>query len=191
MAVLSRVLPARGKVVEIASGTGEHAAFFARRLAALEWQPSDIDEDALSSIEAHRLDAGLHNLKRPVRIDVQDADWGKAASGACAMLCINMFQVAPWACTEALLRGAARLLPPEAPLVLYGPFSIDGEHAAPSNATFDASLRHQNSSWGVRDLTALSKTAEAAGLRRDQVIEMPANNHTLVFRRVAAGRAQP
>ncbi len=183
LSVLREVLPANGTVVEIASGTGEHVVFFAQHLSGIDWQPSDVDQDALASIEAHRLEAGLDNLRKPVRIDVLSTDWGEAAAGAGALVCINMIHIAPWACAEALLRGAAKLLPDGAPLVMYGPFRIDGKHTAPSNETFDASLRHENSAWGIRDLTALTGAAETAGLHRDRVIAMPANNHAIVLRR--------
>jgi hypothetical protein len=188
--VLRRVLPPEGKVLEIASGTGEHAVFFAEALPALRWQPTDVSSDALASIDAHRgavfSPRGTpvpSNVLPAVALDVRDEDWGEAALGIAAMVCINMIHIAPWSCAEALLRGAARHLPAGAPLVLYGPYRFDGVFTAPSNEMFDASLRNEDPSWGVRDLSDVTRAALACGLTRTEVIEMPANNHVIVFRR--------
>ena len=179
--VLREVLPARGLVLEIASGSGQHAIAFAAALPALSWQPSDLDDDALASIAAYRAEAGLPNLLAPVRLDVTAPDWPVAA--AFAMVCCNLIHIAPWSACQGLVRGAARLLAPGAPLVLYGPFHIGGRPTAPSNAEFDRSLRARNPSWGVRDLGAVDALAETEGLARERVIAMPANNQSVVFRR--------
>ncbi len=181
--VLRRVLPSEGKVLEIASGTGEHAMHFAAALPALTWQPSDISAEAIDSIEAHRAD-GPRNVLPAVVLDVRDADWGEAARDLSAMLCINMIHIAPWSCGEALLRGAGIHLPAGAPLLLYGPYRFHGRFTAPSNETFDASLRHRDPSWGVRDVDDITRAAEPHGLAHEETVAMPANNHVLVFRRV-------
>lgn len=182
LAVLERVLPARGRVLEIASGTGEHAAHFARALPALEFAPSDPQAESRESIDAWRDHEGLPNLRRAVEIDVHDDDWG-IEEPLDAMLCCNMIHIAPWTAALALLRGAARRLRPGAPLVLYGPYKRGGIHTAASNEAFDASLRSRDASWGVRDLDAVVEEAETVGLELDEIVEMPANNLSVVLRR--------
>ncbi len=179
-AVLREVLPARGLVLEIASGTGEHAAYFAGLFPGLEWQPSDPDPSALNSIEAWTADAGAANLSEPIELDAAGT-W--AVDHADAILCINMVHISPWAATLGLLAGAARLLPTGGPLILYGPYRRAGVPTAPSNEAFDASLRRRDPQWGLRDLETVAAAAEARGLGLDQVHEMPANNLTVVFRR--------
>ena len=179
--VLARVLPAEGTVLEIASGSGEHAVFFAGKLPRLVWQPSDEDEEARASIEAHRAEAGLANLRAPIRVDAREADWGIAKADA--IVSINMIHIAPWAACEGLMRGAARLLAPGGVLVLYGPFRQSGAHTAPSNASFDDGLRARDPAWGVRDLDDVAREAEKNALRRIEVVPMPANNLTVVFAR--------
>jgi len=179
-AVLREVMPAHGLVLEVASGTGEHAAFFARLFPALEWQPSDPDPDALSSIEAWVADADLPNLRAPVQLDAAGA-W--PIDRADAVLCINMVHISPWAATLGLLAGAARVLPPGGPLILYGPYRRRDVPTAPSNEAFDLSLKERNPDWGLRDLEAVAEAAEARGLSLDRVVEMPANNVTAVFTR--------
>jgi hypothetical protein len=181
LAVLKRVLPPAGVVLEIASGTGEHAAYFAPRCPALEWQPSDADPDNLASIAAWAAAAGAANIRPPLALDVGAADWG--VDGADAMLCVNMIHIAPWAATAALMAGAARLLPAGAPLCLYGPYKRAGRHTAPSNAAFDADLRRRDPAWGVRDLDDVARVADGRGLALAEVVEMPANNLSVVFRR--------
>jgi hypothetical protein len=180
LAVLDEVLPAGGTVLEIASGTGEHAVYFAHRLTHIVWQPSDVDPVALESIEAYRLEAHLSNLRTPVRLDVRSQTWD-VPEGISAIVCINMIHISPWEACEALMAGAGRHLPAGAPLVLYGPFRFDGQFTAPSNAAFDQSLRRQNASWGVRDLNDVTRAAELAGLTRSAVHALPANNHAIVF----------
>jgi hypothetical protein len=182
LAVLRRVLPERGSVLEAASGSGEHAAYFAAALAGLAWQPSDPDPEARASIAAHRTRAGLPNLLLPLALDVAAADW--PVGRADAVVAINMIHIAPWTATIGLMRGAARLLPSGAPLYLYGPFKIDGRHTAPSNQAFDQGyLRARNPQWGVRDLGEVAALAAAHGLAHVETVAMPANNLSVVFRR--------
>jgi cyclopropane fatty-acyl-phospholipid synthase-like methyltransferase len=178
--VLARVLPPSGTVLEIASGSGEHAAYFAGKLPHLEWQPSDEDAAARASIEAYRAEAQLPNLRAPLRIDTRDDDWG--ITRAAAVVSINMIHVAPWSACQGLMRGAARVLPPGGVLYLYGPFRRDGAHTAPSNERFDESLHARDPTWGVRDLGEVTREAEAHGAARVEVVEMPANNLSVVFR---------
>jgi SAM-dependent methyltransferase len=179
--VLEEVLPERGTVVEVASGTGEHAAFFARRFPALRWQPTDPDLEALESIRAWSDEASLANLLEPLRLDASAEAW--PVSSADALLCVNMVHISPWAATEGLMRGAGRVLPGGAPLVLYGPYRRAGVATAASNEAFDSSLKARNPEWGLRELDAVEAEAERHGLRLERVFEMPANNLTIVFRR--------
>ncbi len=191
--VLCRVLPSTGTVLEIASGTGEHAAFFAPRLPHLFWQPSDIDSAALASIEAWRTCVDAPNLRPVVMVDAAAQPWsvGEAAAGGAidrpdAMFSANMVHIAPWVAAQGLLAEAGRLLAPGAPLVLYGPFKVSGRHTAPSNEAFDASLRARNTAWGVRDREALATEAALRGLALEETVQMPANNLILVFRKAPA-----
>src|SRR5262245_52497786 len=181
LAVLERVVPARGLVLEIASGTGEHAVAFAQALPALVFQPSDADPDALASIEAWRRHSGLPNVLPPLVLDVH-APWPLRAVPD-AILCSNLIHIAPWSACLALLDGAAAALAPGAPLVLYGPFREERAHTAPSNAEFDASLPERDPRWGVRDQGEVAAEAAARGLDLEEVVAMPANNRTLVLRR--------
>ena len=177
--VLRRVLPKTGLVFEVASGTGEHAVHFARHLPGLTWQPSDPDADARASIAAWIATEELANIRAPLAVDVTSSPW--PLEHADAVTCINMIHISPWEAAEALLRGAAHILPPGGVLYLYGPYQRDGRHTAPSNATFDADLRRRNPAWGVRDLAVVEKAAAAHGLRLAEVVEMPANNLSAVF----------
>jgi hypothetical protein len=183
LAVLRRVLPTEGLLLEIASGTGEHAAFMAPRLGPkLIWQPSDSREDALPDIEAYRQEGGGARLKPAILLDVRADPWPIARADA--IFCANMIHIAPWSAAEGLFSGAARLLAAGAPLILYGPFKRQGEHTAPSNQSFDAALRAQDPSWGVRCLDReVTPLAADAGFLREEIIAMPANNLTVVFRR--------
>jgi hypothetical protein len=178
--VLRDALPAQGLVLEIASGTGEHAVFFAAALPALVFQPSDVDAAARASIDAHRAQAGLPNVRPPIALDVVAQPWPVARADA--VFCANMIHIAPWRACEGLLAGAAAVLPPGAPLVLYGPFRRAGVVTAPSNEAFDADLRARDPTWGVRDLDDV--VAAARGFAPAAVHEMPANNVTVVLRRV-------
>jgi SAM-dependent methyltransferase len=179
LAVLRRVLPARGTVLEIASGTGEHAVHFATGLPHLTLQPTDPDTDALASIAAHRASAQLPNLLAPLVLDACAPSW--PVTRADAVVAINMIHIAPWSAAEGLMAGAGRLLAPGGVLYLYGPFKENGRHTAPSNAAFDASLRARDPQWGVRDLDAVAALAREHGLALVERVAMPANNLSLVF----------
>lgn len=181
--VLEQVLPPRGLVLEIASGTGMHAVWFAPRLPHLVWQPSDVDEAALASIEAWRRAEPAENLRAPIRLDVTRRPW--PVDRADAIFNANMIHIAPWEVCLALFEEGARVLEEGAPLVLYGPFAIGGVHTAPSNEAFDASLRARDPRWGVRDLDAVAQVARERGFEKERTLQMPANNLTVVFRRAA------
>jgi SAM-dependent methyltransferase len=176
--VLARHLPAQGLVLEIASGTGEHAAHMARSFPALRWQPSDLDPAALASIESWRAEAALPNLLPAIPLDVMAPVW--PVTEAAAIVCINMVHISPWEATLALFEGAARTLPPGGVLFLYGPYRFDGV-TAPSNEAFDRSLRDRDARWGLRDVRDLCGAADERGLSLEHTTAMPANNHSLVF----------
>jgi SAM-dependent methyltransferase len=179
--VLQRVLPRQGLVLEIASGGGEHAAYFAENLPGLRWQPTDANSEMFESIAAYRAAAGVANLLAPLHLDVTSQQW--PVERADAMVCCNMIHIAPWAATEGLIAGAGRTLAHGGLLYLYGPYKIDGRHTAPSNQDFDTRLRAQNPLWGVRDLTDVSDLAKRHGLALEETVEMPANNLSVIFRR--------
>jgi hypothetical protein len=179
--VLRQVLPAAGTVLEIASGSGEHAVFFADAFPDLMWQPTDPDPDNRASIRAWIAETGVTNVTAPADLNAAARAW--PVTHADAIVCINMIHISPWAATLGLLAGAARTLPTAAPLYLYGPYLRNGRHTAPSNEDFDRSLRAQNPEWGVRDLDEVREAAAQAGLTLAEVIEMPANNLSVVFRR--------
>ena len=178
--VLRGVLPESGLVLEVASGTGEHSVHFARSFPNLLFQPSDPEPAALRSIEAWRAEAGLFNLLPPAALDVRARDW--PVGEADAMLCINMLHISPWAAAEGLMRGAGRLLPAGAPLYLYGPFRRAGVETAPSNEAFDRDLKARDPQWGLRELEEMVAEAEKYGLALERVVEMPANNLSVVLR---------
>jgi len=177
--VLKRVLPERCRVLEIASGTGQHAEHFARAQPTWNWQPSDADAAALPGIAA-RCNA-LPNIAAPLHLDVLQP-WPAVLTGFDAVYCANMLHISPWATCAALMSGVARSLVPNGVLLIYGPFVVDGEPIAPSNAAFDASLNARHAEWGLRRLSAVIAEADAAGLRFEQRVAMPANNLLLVFR---------
>ena len=181
--VLREVLPERGTVLEIASGSGQHAAFFAAAFPGLRWQPSDADSELFASIRAWS--EGLDNVAAPVELDVTEPPWpvGAPEPGFCAGYCANMIHIAPWQACLGLLDGMSRALALGAPLCLYGPFMRGGVHTAPSNAAFDERLKSRDPSWGVRDLDVVGDEAARRGLVLERVFEMPANNLTVVFRR--------
>lgn len=183
--VLRRVLPLRGLALEIASGSGEHVVRFAAAMPGLVWQPSDPDEAARRSIDAHTRASGLSNIRPPVAIDAACPPW--PVMRADALIAINMIHIAPWEAAIGLMAGAGATLPEGGVLYLYGPFREDGAHTAPSNAAFDDSLRARNASWGVRDIEAVAAAAAEQGLRLSERIAMPANNLSLIFRQ--AGRS--
>jgi SAM-dependent methyltransferase len=181
LAVLREVLAAPGTVLEIASGSGEHAVHFASALSHLVWQPTDPDEQARRSIAAHAAQAGLPNLLPPLELDAAAAGWPVAHADA--IVSINMIHIAPWSAAEGLMAGAARLLPPGSPLYLYGPYREHGRHTAPSNAAFDESLKARDPAWGVRDLDEVVALAERHGLALSRTVAMPANNLSVIFTR--------
>lgn len=180
LSVLTRVLPASGLVLEVASGTGEHVVHFAHALPGLDWQPSDPDPAARASISGWIAHVGAGNIRPPLALDAAAEDWPLAHADA--ILCINMIHISPWHATEGLMRGAGRLLPPGAPLILYGPYRRDG-HTASSNAAFDADLRARNPAWGVRKLQDVIDEAARHGLAFAEAVAMPANNLSVIFQK--------
>lgn len=185
LAVLRRVLPATGTLLEIASGSGQHAAHFARALPGLTWQPSDNDADNLVSIGAWVDESGLSNLLSPIALDVRSPHWNVGTLAAAFNA--NMIHIAPWECCVGLFDGLERHLAAGGVFVLYGPFRISGAHTAPSNAEFDAGLRARDPSWGVRDVEAVEAEAARVGLTLRERVAMPANNQSLVFVRTSGG----
>lgn len=177
--VLAAELPASGLVLEVASGSGEHCAWFADRFPDLEWQPSDPDDESRASIAAWCDD--LPNVRPVLAIDAAAADW--PAQAADAMLCVNMVHISPWQATLGLMAAAGRLLPTGAPLILYGPYRQQGVPMAESNEAFDVSLKQRNPAWGLRFVEDVAEEAARQGLALVRVEAMPANNLTLVFRR--------
>jgi hypothetical protein len=182
LAVLQRVLPAEGRVLELAAGSGEHAVFFARKLPDLIWQPSDPDADARASIAAWIEDEGAANVLAPLDIDVCAADWG-AGEGYDAVIAINMIHISPWEATLGLMAGAARGLKPGGVLFTYGPYTRGGAHTAPSNEAFEQWLKARDRRFGVRDVAEVEREANARGLHLHEIVDMPANNFSLVFER--------
>lgn len=177
--VLKGCLPAQGRVLEIASGTGEHIVHFAAQFQHLAWQPSDSDPLALASIAAWRAESGGDNLLAPVEVDAA-ADW--QVQDISAILCINMVHISPWEATKGLMRNAGRLLPKGGVLYVYGPFRQQNRPTAPSNEEFDRNLKSRNSQWGLRLVEDVAQEASLHALHLDQIIEMPANNLSLLFR---------
>jgi hypothetical protein len=178
----------RGDLLEIGSGTGQHAATLAPRAPGITWWPSDIHQTHLKSIEAWRAQSGAANLRPPQRIDLIDPDWGWSGEGdrntpLAAMLCINVLHISPWRVSQNLFSGAGRHLRKHGRLFVYGPFRRDGAHTSPSNAEFDASLRATNPEWGVRDVSDLNGLAKSASLTEAEISPMPANNLMLAFTR--------
>lgn len=181
--VLREELPASGTVLEIASGTGEHAVHFARAFPALVWQPSDAVPAALASINAWRVEEGPPNLLPPLTIDATEPRWPLTAADA--ILCVNMVHISPPDAAEGLIAGAGQVLPAGAPLILYGPFLEDEVATAPSNLAFDRGLKEQDPRWGLRDVAWIDRLARARKLERTRRVEMPANNLMLVYRKTA------
>jgi len=179
LAVLREVLPANARVLEIASGSGEHALHFATHLP-VTWQPSDADADARASVAAWRDDAKLPNLLAPIALDATSA-WTFAPGSFDAIVCINMIHIAPWEACVGLFENAARVLPLNGVLFSYGPYRFAGAFTAPSNAEFDASLRARDPRWGVRDVDDIDALAASLGFTHERTVAMPANNHCLVF----------
>jgi hypothetical protein len=179
--VLREWLPESGLVLEIASGTGEHVVHFAECFPNLEWQPSDIHADALTSVEAWRRDSGLANVLEPLALDASSPEW--PIDRADAVLSINMVHISPWASALGLLDGAVRLLPPEASLIMYGPWITSEFETAPSNLEFDGNLRACDPQWGLRSVEEFAAAAAERGLKLKQTRTMPANNLMLLFLR--------
>lgn len=177
--VLRDWLPASGLVLEVASGTGEHAAFFASIFPQLEWQPSDTDPLALGSIEARQADSGLPNLRQPIVLDVTMDRW--PVDAAAAVLSINMVHISPWTAALGLLDGAKTVLQPGAPLILYGPWIVAGVETAPSNLAFDSDLKARDASWGLRRVEDFAAEADSRGFALADQRGMPANNRMLLF----------
>jgi SAM-dependent methyltransferase len=179
--VLAEWLPEHGLVLEIASGTGEHAAFFAYRFPQLQWQPSDIHPDALASIAAWRDETALPNLRAPLVIDASRPDW--PIGSADAVLSINMVHISPWSSALGLIDGAARVLARDGPLILYGPWLKDDIETAPSNLAFDQDLRNRDPEWGLRRVEDFAAAAAGRGFVLEEGRVMPANNLMLLLRR--------
>ena len=179
--VLQGVLPRRARILELASGSGEHALHCTRAMPEWTWQPSDINSDALASINAWRQHEGPDNLRAPLAFDVVGDFW--PAGPYDVVVAINLIHIAPWEVAEALLAGAGQCLQERGRLILYGPFMREGRHTAPSNAAFDAQLQSRDPRWGLRNLEAVVTVAQAHDLDLDRVVEMPANNLTVLLRR--------
>lgn len=177
--VLRRALPSKGLVLEIASGTGQHATFFSQHLTAIRWQPSDASREALESIRARVDEVGRENLRPPLALDVRSTPW--PLTNADAIVCINMIHIAPWEATVALFHGAARVLDEAKHLITYGPYRLHGVHTAPSNAVFDQSLRARDAEWGVRDVDDLQQLGDETGFDLEERVAMPTNNMTLIW----------
>lgn len=174
------MLPEQGTVLEVASGSGEHAVYFAAALPHLTWQPTDADPTALKSTAAYRDAARTLNLRPPLELDAATEPW--PVSRVDAVVAINMVHISPWSATVGLFSGTSEVLTPSGVLYLYGPYRQDGVHTAPSNAVFDESLRARNPEWGVRDIAEMEKLGKTHGLVLVERISMPANNFSLVFR---------
>lgn len=193
LAVIKQALPTQGTILEIASGTGEHAAFLAQHCPHHHWLPSDVAQPQLASITAWRKYYQLANLYQPILIDVLQQDWPETVeqtvrqselslTDVIAIVNINMIHIAPWEATLGLLSGAARLLSPQGLLYLYGPFLQSGQANAPSNLAFDQSLRSRDPEWGIRSLDDVVNAAAQNGLVLEKTVDMPANNLSVVWR---------
>jgi SAM-dependent methyltransferase len=179
--VLKRVLPPRGLILELASGSGEHVTYFAQMLPTQLWQPTDPDPRALASIAAHRTAANAPNLLSPLWLDAMSEEW--PVQRADALVCINMIHITPWAASKGLMTGAERTLRTGGVLYLYGPYQINGRHTAQSNEEFDAWLRTQSAQWGVRDLAEVTALAQRHAFSLRETVPMPANNLSVIFER--------
>ena len=182
LAVLRAILPSAGLVLEVASGSGEHVIHFARHLPDLTFQPTDPTVESLRSVAAWVASGNVPNVLPPFWLETLAQPWPVAAVDA--VICINMIHIAPWAAAEGLMTGAASVLAPGAPLYLYGPYQRDGRHTSESNRDFDRQLQERNPAWGVRDLDLVADLARAAGFSTPAVTAMPANNLSVVFRRL-------
>lgn len=187
LAVLKDCLPDHGTILEIASGSGQHTIYFINHMPGHYWQPSDPDEESRNSISAWWWDVQLNNILPPLNINTQDDVWPietvKIPLPVSAIVCINMTHISPWQSTIGLMKGAARILPTDGILYLYGPYKIDGKHTAPSNELFDINLRSKNPKWGVRDLNDMKNLALEHGLSFVKTVDMPANNLSVIFKK--------
>ena len=185
--LLKQLLPGSGAVLELASGSGEHAVCFQQRFPHLRWQASDPDPDHRASINAWIQHRGLNNvMPAALNLDVETRPWPllqTVRGSLSAVVCINLLHISPASCTDALLEESALVLPSGAPLIIYGPFMCNGAHTSASNAVFDQSLRERNHQWGLRELNQVTAIAANAGFKTENVVSMPANNLTLVFQR--------
>jgi Protein of unknown function (DUF938) len=190
LGVLRRVLPERGRILELASGTGEHAVHFARAFPGLEWQPSEPDPAMRASIAAHAETAGLANLRAPAALDLAAPEWWTAlppgTQPLAAVVAINLVHIAPWRVTVALFEGGAQILRGGGIVVLYGPYNVGGAYTADSNEAFDRDLRARNPEWGLRDVFEVAQLAADLGFELAETVDMPANNKSLIFRRRVA-----
>jgi SAM-dependent methyltransferase len=184
--ILQAHLPAAGLILEVASGSGEHCIRFGEKLPTHVIQPSDPDPRAQDSINAWIAASGLGNIRAALDLDASAQAW--PLTNAAAVICINMAHISPWAATQGLCSGAARILPPGGPLFLYGPFKRGGAHTSKGNSDFDRDLRQRNPEWGIRDLEQIGELAVAQGFSDPLVFEMPANNLTLLFRKLSLSR---
>jgi SAM-dependent methyltransferase len=180
--VLLDALPTTGLILEVGSGSGEHIVHFARNFPALVFQPSDPEPDALLSVAAWVRATGATNVRAPIALDASYSVWPIASADG--IICINMVHISPWEATLGLIRGAAAILPPASPFYLYGPYRREGFATAPSNQSFDRSLRDRNPTWGLRHPEAVAAIAQSVGFSAPAITEMPANNLSVVFRRV-------
>lgn len=184
--VLRGVVPREGRALEIASGTGQHAAAFAGAFPDIEWQPSDPFAEARDSIAAWVAESGFGNLRPPLELDVTRVGWHEGVEpGLDLVVCINMIHISPWGACLGLMEGAGALLRDDGLLYLYGPYMREGVHTAASNAAFDESLRGRNPAWGIRDMADVVAVAGAHGLAPEGVVAMPANNFSMIFRKRA------
>jgi hypothetical protein len=179
--VLERVLPKTGLVLEVASGTGQHVVHFAQALRGLSWQPTDRDAACRRSISAWLATADLANVRRPLDLDVRALPWRVPTLDA--IVCLNLIHIAPWSVATALFAGAGLALRETGLMYLYGPYTVQGRHTAPSNAAFDSALRAENPDWGLRDLKEVESLAKDQGFDLAETIEMPANNLSVLFRK--------
>ncbi|MRG71132.1 DUF938 domain-containing protein [Alphaproteobacteria bacterium HT1-32] len=183
LAVLKTLITGPATILEIASGTGQHAVWFAGRLPDVTWIPSDADEEMRASVAAWARREKVRNIALPPRvIDARARRWNMESVDG--VYCANMIHISPYSACEGLIKGAGACVRPGGFLMLYGPYKVEGEHTAPSNASFDETLRSQNADWGIRDLEAVTALAEAAGFEPEEPVEMPANNLSVIFRKL-------